>query len=211
MESKKDKSIVTTLNVILSFVIAILLVIIGIYLIYSKKNKLDKAYLLEEAQARYTMNNKDNCIEDNSEYLYDTKYNTVGKKLKVNDEATNELLENILNHKTVKNGTHSLENVYLNIKEGTLTNTGATLVIQDRNENPYNYSDYYIIEKKNNGNWEKIRESKNEEFSWAVNKEGILELNINWGEPLENGNYRLSKQQYENGQYVYIHTEFEIK
>lgn len=35
----------------------------------------------------------------------------------------------------------------MTIKEGTLTNEGATVIITDKNEKKYDYSKWFIIEK----------------------------------------------------------------
>ena len=43
--------------------------------------------------------------------------------------------------------------VSIKIKEGTLTNTGATIIITDTTDKNYSYGEPYRIAKKENGKW----------------------------------------------------------
>lgn len=43
--------------------------------------------------------------------------------------------------------------VSIKIKEGTLTNTGATIIITDTTDKNYSYGEPYRIDKKENGKW----------------------------------------------------------
>ena len=43
--------------------------------------------------------------------------------------------------------------VSIKIKEGTLTNTGATFIITDTTDKNYSYGEPYRIDKKENGKW----------------------------------------------------------
>ena len=43
--------------------------------------------------------------------------------------------------------------ITMKIKEGTLTNAGATLIIKDRTGDDHTYGDWYRIDKKENNEW----------------------------------------------------------
>ena len=110
--------------------------------------------------------------------------------------------------------------VTLSIKENTLTNTGATLVLKNDSEVDVQYGNPYEIEIKKDGEWHKINvelnftlpafilkpnETKEWEFSWENG----------YGE-LASGNYRIIKSidvEQEDGTYksFYVSAEFTIE
>lgn len=111
---------------------------------------------------------------------------------------------------------YSLKNVSLDIKDETLTKSGATIVITDLNENPYTYSEWYRIDKLDGGYWKELQKISDATFSdigIIVGEEHKIEENVNWatiyGE-LEEGEYRLVKSVYEN-ENKYLVTLFSIK
>lgn len=92
----------------------------------------------------------------------------------------------------------TLDKVSMVIKENTLSKTGATIIITDKNELPYYFvKDSYIIEKNIFGNlWIKIFSKS----GYAIEPlgihgpNGITEIEIDWTErygELNNGKYRL--------------------
>lgn len=98
-----------------------------------------------------------------------------------------------------------LENIKMEIKEQTLTNSGATVIITDENSPAYVYGNYFRIEKKQNDQWNILppitKEYAFTEEGILVGKEGKLELEIKW-EPLygklAKGEYRIVKQVSQN-------------
>lgn len=46
--------------------------------------------------------------------------------------------------------------VSIKIKEGTLTNTGATIIITDTTDKNYSYGEPFRIDKKENGKWREV-------------------------------------------------------
>ena len=48
---------------------------------------------------------------------------------------------------------NQVDGVSIKIKEGTLTNTGATIIITDTTDKNYSYGEPYRIDKKENGKW----------------------------------------------------------
>lgn len=139
---------------------------------------------------------------------------------------------NVINDYVKKNGgtcnmikdkdLNDLVNMY--IKEDTLTNTSATIVIEDTNPNKIIYGEDFYIEKYDNNTWTNI-DTLGENYgfnamAYYVNEEGKLEMNQDWTHiygSLPKGTYRLVKNvSFEaklpsNGDdKFYIWTEFEI-
>lgn len=120
------------------------------------------------------------------------------------------------NESTIKEFDRKAENVKLEIKEGTLTNTSATVIITDKNENPYGWGVPYFIEIEEDGIWAELENLL--DFAWIeiayeLDENGQYEQKINWenyyGE-LKPGNYRLGKNVYDNG-YINFYVEFTIE
>lgn len=113
----------------------------------------------------------------------------------------------------------SIDNVTMEIKRGTLTKTSATVIITDNNENPYSYGMWFRIDKKiDDDEWQELKPIGTDisiftEAAYVVGKNKKLELNQDWSKyygTLETGEYRLVKQQYEDGSYKYFWVEFSI-
>ena len=115
---------------------------------------------------------------------------------------------------------NEVENVSLKIKEGTLTKTGATIIITDLNEEKYTYGEYFRIDKKEDNGWQELKPIiKNYAFNsigYLVNENNQLELNHDWSilyGSLEKGKYRLVKDVYDanNDTRKYFSVEFIIE
>lgn len=120
------------------------------------------------------------------------------------------------NTSTTKESDRKAENVKLEIKEGTLTNTGATVIITDKNKNPYGWGVPYFIEIEENGIWAELENLLDFvwiEIAYELDENSQYEQKINWenyyGE-LKPGNYRLGKNVYDNG-YINFYVEFTIE
>lgn len=110
----------------------------------------------------------------------------------------------------------SIDNVILQVKEDTITRTGATFILTDKNEVFCNYGDEYIIEVKKNGKWEK-QETITDGFTWQAFSMSpgseVSEVKKDWSRfygELENGEYRLGISVYTNKD-EYVYAEFSIK
>lgn len=108
-------------------------------------------------------------------------------------------------------------NITMTIKEGTLTNEGATVIITDKNEKKYDYGRWFIIEKKQNGNWVKLELLNPQDTVYGIaierGNEEVVEIDVNWTEQygkLSPGEYRLVKSFESNGELKYCSTEFTI-
>lgn len=93
--------------------------------------------------------------------------------------------------------TNQLDGISIKIKEGTLTNTGATIVITDTTNHGYVYGEPYRIDKKENGKWKEASRAIEDAFFNEPaylpdeNNEIVREINWEWiyGK-LEPGMYR---------------------
>lgn len=137
--------------------------------------------------------------------------NTTGGHTLVNQNDKNTVINN------QEEANRTLEKVSMKIKEGTLTKTGATIVITDKNESPYTYGTWYRIDKKVEGQWQACKPILADygftEIAMLVKKDGTLEIKEDWSKlygTLEAGSYRLVKSQYEAGDYLYFWVEFTI-
>lgn len=120
------------------------------------------------------------------------------------------------NTSTTKESDRKVENVKLEIKEGTLTNTGATVIITDKNKNPYGWGVPYFIEIEEDGLWTEVQDLYRIswiEIAYELDENGQYEQEINWEKfygKLKPGNYRLGKNVYDNG-YINFYVEFTIE
>lgn len=111
---------------------------------------------------------------------------------------------------------HNIDGVSMKIVEGSLTNSSAVVVIEDLNENKYVYSEEFLIEKKENDKWVKVKTINDNygfnEMGYLVNEDNKLEMLHDWSKIYGNlgkGKYRLVKSVFDNG-YKYFSVEFEI-
>lgn len=92
---------------------------------------------------------------------------------------------------------NQVDGVSIKIKEGTLTNTGATIIITDTTDKNYSYGEPYRIDKKENGKWKEAPKVIDDAFfnqpayQPDENNEIVREINWEWiyGE-LQPGTYR---------------------
>ena len=113
---------------------------------------------------------------------------------------------------------NSIDGINMVIKDGTLTKTGASIIITDttNQDNTYSGGCDYRIDKKINNNWQEMKKIKNLPYTmqaFIVDENNKLEFDIDWsityGE-LETGEYRLVKNtDIENKLYEFT-VEFEI-
>ena len=93
----------------------------------------------------------------------------------------------------VSNIVTSNENVSLTIKEGTLTSTKATLILENNSTEDLGYSDSYEIEIKKDNDWYKINVDIGfNEPLYIIEPNQSQELDINW----ENGYGSLTPGEY---------------
>lgn len=112
---------------------------------------------------------------------------------------------------------NKIENVSMTIKEGTLTNTSATIVITDTNTDKHTFDEEYRIDKKVNDGWQEVNRIDNnfafKDLAWIVGEDNTITNNVNWEKlygKLEPGQYRMVKK-VDGKMFSRIQVEFEIK
>ncbi len=109
-----------------------------------------------------------------------------------------------------------IEGVSIKINKSSLTSTRVTIIIEDINKEKYVYGEEFFIEKKENGNWVRLKSNNDNygfnEMGYLVNDDNKLEMIQDWSKiygPLDKGEYRLVKNVFDNG-YKYFSVEFKI-
>lgn len=111
-------------------------------------------------------------------------------------------------------------NVSMSIKDGTLKNTGATLILTNNSDKEFQYGNPYKIEIKQNGEWYKIPVEINFTLpAFSLKSKESKEIELNWENgygKLASGTYRIIKEiNYEkeegNFETFNVAVEFTIK
>ncbi len=96
----------------------------------------------------------------------------------------------------------------MTIKEGTLTNKSATLVLTNNSDKNFQYGNTYEIEIKKDGEWHKINVELNFDMpAFPLSSKESKEIELNWENgygKLAKGTYRIIKDidyKYEEGKY----------
>ena len=96
----------------------------------------------------------------------------------------------------------------MTIKEGTLTNKSATLVLTNNSDKNFQYGNTYEIEIKKDGEWHKINVELNFDMpAFPLSSKESKEIELNWETDygkLSKGTYRIIKginYEYEEGKY----------
>ena len=132
---------------------------------------------------------------------------------KIENKTTNNLDNNVIENIETE---QSVDNVSMYIKEDSLMPKGATIVIEDKNNQFYTYSDGYFIEVLKDDKWIKLDEKEKywNDFAYAPNENGILSMKLDWTKKygtLENNKYRIGKLIGNEQNQDNIYAEFEIK
>lgn len=204
---------------IIKNIITIILIVIGII-------------LLDTIQARIFKNSpiisKRESLPDNDSYvdrgmLINTYYCTKEKdivtisyhykKSKFTCPIDNE--DNLYSYEEENiNNIEDIDGITMTIKEGTLTNKSATIIITDTTNNENVYGSYYRIDKYEFDKWNELDIIYEDNYAWIsigylVDKDNKLEMDINWSNlygELNKGKYRIVKKV--NNKYFSV--EFQI-
>ena len=102
----------------------------------------------------------------------------------------------------------SQNDVIMTIKEGTLTNKSATLVLTNNSDKNFQYGNTYEIEIKKDGEWHKINvELYFDMPAFPLSSKESKEIELDWENgygKLAKGTYRIIKgidYEYEEGKY----------
>ena len=110
--------------------------------------------------------------------------------------------------------------VSMSIKDGTLKNTGATLILTNNSDKEFQYGNPYKMEIKQNGEWYKIPVEINFTLpAFTLKSKESKEIELNWENgygKLASGTYRIIKEiNYEkeegNVETFNVAVEFTIK
>lgn len=111
--------------------------------------------------------------------------------------------------------TKTNQQVTMKIKEETLTNTKAVVVIKDLRDRHYTYGEWFRIDYKKDDKWHKQKTITDDimfnMIGYEVDDNNELELETDWEwlyGPLPPGEYRLVKRLESNTE---IYAEFTIK
>lgn len=152
------------------------------------------------------------------DYIQDNGMSSIGSNAVCDDETY------CRNNHDLKEGTYiTLETpVKLEVREDTLTRTGATVVITNKSENDtYEYGYPYHLEVMNNNKWYELETINDLAFilpAFELLPGDSEELNINWNYAygkLEDGTYRIVKDITKGSSeptdpVIYIVAEFTI-
>lgn len=137
-----------------------------------------------------------------------------------NNNTSNEMMASYAQMKDDIELGRDINKISVYIKEGTLTPTGATMVIKDDNEYPYGYGETYYIQKKKNDKWENLMYKDTSEIpglndiALLVGEDHLIERELDWrnlyGE-LEPGDYRIGTRLWLYTEYKYFWAEFTIE
>lgn len=111
-----------------------------------------------------------------------------------------------------------VEGISMEIVEGTLTNTGATIVITDLSGEDNTYGEWYRIDRMENGKWYELEDIVNGDVSWhmvgySVGEDNKLTMDVKWEwlyGPLDNGKYRIVKSFISENPYDVRHVAAEF-
>ena len=114
-----------------------------------------------------------------------------------------------------------VDDVTMEIVEGTLTNTGATIVITDLSGENNTYGEWYRIDKLEDGKWYELEDIVAGDVGWhmigySVGDDNQLTMDVDWEwlyGPLESGEYRIVKAFSGDNPYdiKYVAAEFTIE
>lgn len=111
----------------------------------------------------------------------------------------------------------SQNDVIMTIKEGTLTNKSATLVLTNNSDKNFQYGNPYEIEIKKDGEWHKINVELNFDMpAFPLSSKASKEIQLDWENgygKLAKGTYRIIKginYEYEEGKYETFNVAIEF-
>lgn len=111
----------------------------------------------------------------------------------------------------------SQNDVIMTIKEGTLTNKSATLVLTNNSDKNFQYGNPYEIEIKKDGEWHKINVKLDFDMpAFPLSSKESKEIELDWENEygkLAKGTYRIIKginYEYEEGKYETFNVAIEF-
>ena len=109
------------------------------------------------------------------------------------------------------------ENVTIEVLEDTVTSSGVTIVVTDKNKNPYGWGKSYKLQQKIVDEWYNVAPQtvvSFEEIAYVLDEDGQFKQDIDWTRfygNLGKGKFRIVKDTYDDGYIYFYSNEFEIK
>lgn len=176
---KDNKNTVIVLVVI---IVVLVTIIVGLLLKNSKDNKDTNTTTIQNVATDDNATLNDNNIINTDMSFYSERYANL----------TQEEINTFINERT-------MDEISVAVREGSITNTGLVLDINDKNEIPYSYHTKYItIEKLENNEWKEVKTEENYKGLDKVyysTRDGNLNLPIDWDDKygiLGQGHYKLN-------------------
>lgn len=166
-----------------------------------------------------------NYFKENISNIF--KYSTLLMVKETDKLDFEQVNEEIYVNKFLDNGSslNDVDDVYLEIEEGSLTNYGATIIITDYSRGKYIYGSPFRVDEYKNGTWSEVKNICDNcafnAMAYGPDINGKLRFSHYWEHmygKLKPGKYRLVKDILLNGSYpvsyedrIYVSVEFEIK
>ena len=210
--------------IIIAIIVVLWSVIFGIDYSRVKSNKnLEKATLYNVSSNKINentivitdqsnMKNEISSTENLPENIKAVEHKLVpqaptAEQIKNGEVDINEYKENLKNR--------SIDNVTLKVKEDTITRTGATFILTDKNKAFCGYGAEYRIEVYKNEKWE-MQKPITDGFTWEaiamIPGAEVSELKKDWSRvygELDNGRYRIGISVYASDS-GFVYAEFSI-
>lgn len=128
--------------------------------------------------------------------------------------AANQMVEVVQRLETIESKyDRSMENVTLTIKKDSITPSGATIIITDKNENQYTWGENYSLQIKENNAWKDVTPKTDmifNEIAYVLDKNGQFEQTLDWSTyygKLASGTYKIIKHITTPLQDIYFDTD----
>lgn len=192
---------------------------IGPWFMKYEDHKMDLEKIVLDNDSSKEINSNDIIIKDQNK-ITDNE-NAINSDVEITETQTS-TYEKLINgeidineyNKNLKS--RSIDNVTLKVKEDTITKTGATFILTDKNKVFCDYGAEYRIEVYKDGKWQ-MQEPITDGFTWELfsMKPGseVSELKKDWSKvygELESGKYRLGISVCSSEACRFVYAEFSI-
>ena len=166
-----------------------------------------------------------NYFKENISNIF--KYSTLLMVKETDKLDFEQVNEEIYVNKFLDNGSslNDVDDVYMEIEDGSLTNYGATIIITDYSRGKYIYGSPFRVDEYKNGTWSEVKSICDNcafnAMAYGPDINGKLRFSHYWEHmygKLKPGKYRLVKDILLNSSYpvssedrIYVSVEFEIK
>lgn len=104
------------------------------------------------------------------------------------------------------------EEITLSLKEGSLKETGAVLLLENHTQEQMTYDHVFALEQQRDGNWYSFdQEMEFDALGILLEPQETHELSVDWGVKLPKGNYRIVKSVTAAGEGRSLAAEFTVE